>query len=164
MTLNAVGSYGFLARAHLDHALVGDLTVAAHAADVAARTQVQAAIVNDLDRRLGQVDGAVDEATRRGKTMTAMTLMADQRRQRGDLLTTRIREARTLADLQIETATVEGERGKVAADAGPIRYFSSLIGCSDEAVMRWFVLLVAVLLDPLAVALLLAATVTGRAP
>jgi hypothetical protein len=45
-----------------------------------------------------------------------------------------------------------------------VHYLSALIGIDDEVAMRWFTLLVAVLLDPLAVALLVAATATRGAP
>jgi hypothetical protein len=41
-----------------------------------------------------------------------------------------------------------------------VRYLASLLGADDETVLRWFVLLVALLLDPAAVLLLLAATRT----
>jgi hypothetical protein len=46
----------------------------------------------------------------------------------------------------------------VEADLGPVRYLAQLLGASDEHVMRWFILAVALLLDPAAVVLLLAAT------
>ena len=45
----------------------------------------------------------------------------------------------------------------VEADLGPVRYLATLIGSSDEQTMRWFILVVALLLDPAAVLLLLAA-------
>ena len=44
------------------------------------------------------------------------------------------------------------------ADLGPVRYLAKLIGAGDQDVLRWFILVVAVLLDPAAVVLLLAAT------
>jgi hypothetical protein len=46
----------------------------------------------------------------------------------------------------------------VEADEGPVRYLATLIGTTDEATMRWFILAVALLLDPAAVLLLIAAT------
>ena len=52
----------------------------------------------------------------------------------------------------------QADRAELAADTGPIRYFAALIGAGDEQAMRGFILLVSVLLDPLACALLLAAT------
>jgi hypothetical protein len=41
---------------------------------------------------------------------------------------------------------------------GPIRYLATLLGADDQNVPRWFILVVAVLLDSAAVLLLLAAT------
>jgi hypothetical protein len=46
----------------------------------------------------------------------------------------------------------------VAADLGPVRYLSVLLGSTDEDTMRWFILVVALLLDPAAVVLLYAAS------
>ena len=67
-----------------------------------------------------------------------------------------------LADLRIEKAKVDGERKAVEADLGPVRYLATLLGTTDEATMRYFILIVALLLDPAAVLLLLAATHRGQ--
>jgi hypothetical protein len=61
-------------------------------------------------------------------------------------------ESKASADLKIEKAAVEGE-----ADLDPVRYLATLIGAGNETVLRWFILGVALLLDPAAVLLLLAA-------
>ena len=63
-----------------------------------------------------------------------------------------------LTNLRIEKAKVDGERKAVEADLGPVRYLATLIGSTDEQTMRWFILVVALLLDPAAVLLLLAAS------
>jgi hypothetical protein len=52
-------------------------------------------------------------------------------------------EAKALADLKIEKAAVEGERRKVEAGLGPVRYLATLLGADNEAVLRWFILVVA---------------------
>jgi hypothetical protein len=57
-------------------------------------------------------------------------------------------EAKVLADLKIEKAAVEGERRKVEADLGPVRFLATLVGADNETVLRWFILVVALLLDP----------------
>ena len=49
---------------------------------------------------------------------------------------------------------MERERRTVEADLGPVR-------ADNETVLRWFILVVALLLDPAAVLLLLAATRAG---
>ncbi len=61
-----------------------------------------------------------------------------------------------MAALQVERATADGERRTVEADLGPVRYLATLVGQAGEVVLRWFILVVALLLDPAAVLLLLA--------
>jgi hypothetical protein len=45
MALNSVGTFGFLSRAHLAHAVTSAVTVDAKAADVAARIEAQTGVV-----------------------------------------------------------------------------------------------------------------------
>jgi hypothetical protein len=158
MALNAVGAFGYLSKAHIASALAGDLAVAGRSADVETRIVVQAGVVADIDRRLGQIDGAIEKATEKGRTTAAMKLAEEQRRTRAELAAERIREGKALATLQVEKASVDGERRKVEADLGPVRYLATLIGANDQDALRWFILAIAVLLDPAAVLLLLAAT------
>ena len=87
-----------------------------------------------------------------------MALADQQRKTRGELVAQRTSEAKTLATLQVEKAAVDGERRKVEADLGPVRYLATLVGAGDQDVLRWFILAIALLLDPAAVLLLLAAT------
>jgi hypothetical protein len=42
-----------------------------------------------------------------------------------------------VADLQTERAKIDGERKTVAAELGPIRYLTTLIGAGDQDVLRW---------------------------
>jgi hypothetical protein len=159
VALNAVGAYGFLAHAHLEHAAAGEVQIGAAGADVSARLKVQAAVLADLDKRIGQVDAAVDEAVKRGRVSGGMEIAEQQRRYRSDLVAQRRHEANALAELQVAAAGVQGKRLELAVDSGPVHYLASLVGAGDESVMRFFVLIVAVLLDPFAVLLFLAATV-----
>jgi hypothetical protein len=134
------------------------LAVGAKAADIDARIGVQAAVLADVARRLAQVDTAVEGVARRGRGAEALDLVAGQRKNRAELAAARVVEAKALAGLQVERAAVDGQRRVVEADLGPVRYLAQLIGATDEQTMRWFVLAVALLLDPGAVLLLLAAT------
>jgi hypothetical protein len=158
MALNAIGAYGFLAKAHIGHAVDGDVAAAGLAADIETRISVQSGVVSDLDRRIAQIDRAVDTATAKGRTKGAMELAADQRKARTELVAQRTTEAKTLASLQVDHAKADGARRKVEADLGPVRYLASLLGAKDEDVLRWLILAVALLLDPAAVLLLAAAT------
>jgi len=59
MALNAVGAYGFLAKAHIEHQVAGDVQINSRGADVEASLGVQAGVVADFDRRIAQIDTAV---------------------------------------------------------------------------------------------------------
>jgi len=158
MGLNVIGAFGFLAKAHIDHQVEGETAVAGRAADIEARISVQAAVVTDLDRRIAQIDKAVETATSKGRTASAMALADQQRKTRAELVAQRTNEAKTLAGLQVEKASIEGQRKVADADLGPVRYLATLLGAESETALRWFVLVVSCLLDPAAVLLLLAAT------
>jgi hypothetical protein len=158
MGLNAIGCFGYLSKAHIAHQVDGDVAITGRGADIEARLSMQVGVVGDLDRRIAQIDSAVDKATEKGRTTAAMKLAEDQRRTRSELAAERVKEGKTLATLQVERAAVEGERRKVEADLGPVRYLATLVGADDQDALRWFILAIAVLLDPAAVLLLLAAT------
>jgi hypothetical protein len=162
MALNAVGVFGFLTRAHLDHTVAMDLALADRTAEVETRLAVQAQAVGDLDRRITQIDAAIEESTRRGRPVGAMALADQTRRDRADLVVTRQRAAHSLADTQIEKAKVDALRRRAQADVGPVRYLAELIGMPStdlERTIRLLTLAVVAVLDPLAIALLLAAGV-----
>ena len=110
MSLNEVGVFGCLARAHLDHMAAVDLALADRTADAEARLAIQGQIVADLDRRIAQIDAAVEESTRLGRPVGAMTIADQKRRDRADIVAVRKREARTIASLQIEKAKIDAER------------------------------------------------------
>jgi len=158
MGLNVVGAFGFLAKAHIGHQVEGETAIGGRMAEIQGRISVQEGIVAGLDRQIAQIDNAIAKATDKGRTNAAMQLAADQKRNRADLVTERVRQGKVLADLQVEKASVEGQRKVAEADLGPVRYLATLIGAADQDVLRWFILVIAVLLDPAAVLLLLAAT------
>jgi hypothetical protein len=160
MALNAVGVFGFLTRAHLDHMAARDLALADRTADTEARLAIQNRTVADLDRRIAQIDAAIEESTRLGRPVGAMTISDQKRRDRADIVAARQREAQALAGLQIEKAKIDAQRRRAEADVGPVRYLAELIGtpATDlERPVRLLTLALVAVLDPLAVALLLAA-------
>jgi hypothetical protein len=176
MGLNVVGAFGFLAKAQIGHQVEGDVAVAGRAADVEARLSVQAEKVADITKQIADLDAArTIETPSAGNLRTASAINAqatalaaaaklraadDERRQakRTSLADKLTVEAKVLADLKIEKAKIEGDRKVAEADLGPVRYLATLIGAGDQDVLRWFILVIALLLDPAAVLLLLAAT------
>src|SRR5258708_3422464 len=158
MGLNAVGAYGFLAKAHIAAAVAGETAVAVRIAHIDGRIAEQNAALADIDRQPSQIDGAINKALEKGRTNAAMALANDQRHNRSELEVNRQAAGKVLVDLKVEKARIEGDRKTVEADLGPVKYLATLLGTDSESALRVFILVVALLLDPLAVLLLLAAT------
>ena len=91
--INAAGVYAQLVAAHVGQRGEATSAVEAQSAQLAARIEVAAHSVADLDRRPEQIDRAVEEAARRGKTNAALAAIEGQRKARAGLVDERKREA-----------------------------------------------------------------------
>jgi len=90
--------------------------------------------VADLDRRLGQIDSAIEEAAKRGKTNTALSAMEAQRRARAGLASERNEAAGTLWPPSRRNAPAWAAKGRAAeTEAAPVRYVAELLGTDTES-------------------------------
>jgi hypothetical protein len=125
--------------------------------------EVAAHTVADLDRRVGQIDVAIEEAAKRGRTNAALSAMEGQRRSRTGLVDERNREAGRARKPQAERASLAAQSRRIETEAAPIRYVAELVGAdadSDRAI-RWPIALMVLCCDPLAITLT-AATAARR--
>jgi uncharacterized coiled-coil protein SlyX len=160
--INAAGVYGRLVEAHVGVAASARSSVAERIEALDARVAAQSAAVADLDRRVAQIDNAVDESTRQGRATRALSLATQQRGTRDGLDAQRQAATATLVGLQAQRAALAGERVRVDASAGPIRYLAMIAGTEPEAAVRWLILLMVLCCDPAAIALTVAATSARR--
>jgi len=159
MLLTAVGTFGFLSRAHLEHQMAAAQAIDRDAAPLGQRITLAETLVKDIDGRIARLDEMVRVATAHGRTKIAMALVDDQSRNRGDLISQRQAAAERLSDLRVEQANVEAKRARVAGEAGPALYVAKLFGSDDtEATVRLITALLVIVLDPLAVLLTIAAS------
>jgi hypothetical protein len=98
--INAAGVYAQLVAAHVGDRGAAAASIESQDAALAARIEVAAGKVADLDRRLGQIDQAVEEAAKRGRTNATLSAIEGQRRARGSLVDERNREAGTVGSPQ----------------------------------------------------------------
>jgi hypothetical protein len=160
--INAAGVFGKLVEAHVSVAASARSRVAERIETLDARVTAQSATVADLDRRVAQIDNAVDESTRRGRVAGAMTIATQLRATRDGLDTQRQAATATLVGLQTQRAALVGERVRVEASAGPIQYLAMMTGTEPETAVRWLILLMVLCCDPAAIALTVAATSARR--
>src|SRR6266436_4787516 len=158
--INAISVYAQLVAAHIGDRGAVHSAIEMQDAALAARIEVAAHTVADLDRRLGQIDSAIEEAAKRGRTTTALAAMEGQRKARAELAGQRQREGVVLADLKAERATISAKGRQIETEAAPIRYVAELIGTDtdSERAIRWLIALMVLCCDPLAIALTAAAS------
>jgi hypothetical protein len=130
---------------------------------LAAKIDAQGHTVADLDRRVAQIDAAIEKATTLGRTNGAMAIAEDSRKARVGLVEERKREGAALVTLQTERATVAARGRQAQTEAAPIRYVAELVGIAadSEQAIRWLIALMVLCCDPLAIALT-AATAARR--
>ena len=158
--INATGVYAQLVSAHVGERGVAAAEIGTQDAELAARIEVATHVVADLDARVNQIDAAISEATRRGRTNAALAAMEGQRRTRAGLVDERNREAGSLAALKTERVSLAAEGRQAETEAAPIRYVAELVGANmdSERVIRWLIALMVLCCDPLAIALTAAAS------
>jgi len=156
--INAAGVYSQLVAAHFGDRVSATSTVETEASALAARIEVQSQTVADLDRRLGQIDAAIAEMVKRGRTAGALDAIGAQRKLRETLVSQRRHEADALADLKGEAGVIAARGRRIEVEAAPIMYVAQLLGGTTEQAIRMLILLMVLTCDPLALALTAAAS------
>jgi hypothetical protein len=162
--INAIGVYAQLVAAHVGSRSQTATLIETQDAALSARIELAAHSVADLDRRLDQIDTAIEEAGKRGKTNVALSAIEGQRKGRASLADERKREAGILATLQAERASLAAKGRHIETEGAPIRYVAELVGADSdsERAIRWLIALMVLCCDPLAIALTAAASARHR--
>jgi hypothetical protein len=159
MALTAVGTFGFLSRAHLTERAAAAEAIDRSAAPLAQQIALAESRIKDIDVRIAQLDGMVNVSTAHGHTKLAMVLVRDQAVRRGDLVAERQKVAQQLANLRIDEIGIEAQRANLSSESGPALYLANLFGSDNiEGTVRVITALLVLVLDPLAVLLTIAAT------
>jgi hypothetical protein len=169
MVLTSMGVFGFLSKAHSDQGLVsGDVTAKVAIYD----EKIKQARDNIAVARgaLTQMDAAVDQTMNRSTDERGADKAAQLRRSQGPERNRLLREIeaeqKKIQALNDERAPIAAEVRKVEAEVGPIKYIAALIYGDNadanmlERAVRWVIILIVIVFDPLALTLLLAATKT----
>ena len=169
MLMTSMGVFGFLSKAHLDQNVPsGDIQAQVQIFDDKIKTQRDN--IESARKALAQMDAAVDQTMGRSTDEKGADKAASLRRSQGKeraLLQNDITKAqKEIVSLQEQRAPLASQARKVEAEVGPIKYIAALIygDTADATVLekavRWVIILIVCVFDPLALTLLLAATKT----
>ena len=167
MLITSMGIFGFLSKAHSDQSLVsGDVIAKIAVYDEKIKTEKENI---DVSRKsLKQMDEAVDQVMGRSSDEKgadkAVAVRRGQQKERQRLLA-EISESQTrISALNEQRAPIAAEVRKVEAEVGPIKYIAALIYGDNpdinvlERSVRWVIILLVCVFDPLAIMMLLSAT------
>jgi hypothetical protein len=160
--LNAASVYSQLVQAHIGARGTLETTTATRNADAAGRIEVQQDRLSDLDKRIGQIDATISEATKRGRTKDALRSIDQQRQSRATLSKERDQAAGELANLKTRRVETSAQSKAAEVESTPLRYLAEIlnINAGPEALIRFLIAAIVACGDPFAIALL--AAVSGR--
>ncbi|CAB4163495.1 hypothetical protein UFOVP1146_110 [uncultured Caudovirales phage] len=167
MLITSMGIFGFLSKAHLDQAVpAGD--VAARVALFDDKIATEKSNIATSRTALKQMDAAVDQRMARSDdekgAERAVQIRRSQQAERTRIQKDIDASQKVITKLSEERAPIASELRKVEAEVGPIKYIAAFIyndkpdeGMLERAV-RWVIVTIVFVFDPLAIMMLLAAT------
>lgn len=163
--LTSMGIFGFLSKAHMDQTIVsGDSQAKLSLLDE--KIKIQRDNIEAARKALGQMDAQVDQRLSRSDNEQgaerAIQIRRQQLPERNKLLK-EINDAQSqIAKLNEERAPIAAENRKIEAEVGPIKYIAALIYGDNpdnnllERAVRWVIILIVLVFDPLALTLVIA--------
>lgn len=169
MLITSMGIFGFLSKAHMDQNItVGDSAAQVQILDEKIKTEQDN--ITASKQALKQMDAQVDQML--GRTTDdrganrAVQIRKNQAKERKSLQADITAAQKTISALQNERAPLAAESRKIEAEVGPIKYIAALIYGDNpdanllERAVRWVIILLVLVFDPLALILILAAEQT----
>ncbi len=164
--ITSLGIFGFLSKAHIDQGVPsGD--VAAKVALIDENIKTQRENIKANRDALSQLDAQVNNVMNKGDSEKSAVRSVQIRRQQVPERAKLQREIenynKSIASLNQERAPIASQLRKVEAEVGPLKYIAAMIyGDNPDATIleksvRWVIILIVLVFDPLAIALILAA-------
>jgi hypothetical protein len=177
MIITSMGIFGFLSKAHLDQVVpTGD--VAAQVALIDEKINNERDTIANARSLLAQLDKAVIDISNapdrevNGRVISsaerALQVRRQQARDRANLTQTIEQAQARIVTLQEEKAPFAKDLRKIEAEVGPVKYIAALIYGDNpdtnllEKAVRWVIIIIVAVFDPLAIMMLLAATESLR--
>jgi hypothetical protein len=165
MILTSMGIFGYLSKAHSDQSLVsGDVVGKIAIYDEKIKTERENIDANR--KALKQLDESVDQVMGRSSdekgAEKAVAIRRAQQKERGRLAQDIADSQKRIAGLNEERAPIAAEVRKVEAEVGPIKYIAALMYGDNpdanllERAVRWMIIMIVLVFDPLALTLILA--------
>ena len=171
MFITSMGIFGFLSKAHIDQTLVGgDNSLEIRAIDQQIEREQRR--IKDAEMVITQLDKAVEtliEYDRIRGPEGAIAVRESQRVERGSLAGIISEASDAIKRLRDDVRPLQKQQLQLEAEVGPIKYIAALFyedtnkSVLEEAV-RWVIITIIFVFDPLAVLLIICANMTLSKP
>ena len=164
MFITSMGIFGFLSRAHIEQTTIAsDNTLEIELLQSSIKRELTG--IERAEKQLNLLDGALVRYIELGAITKGLTARKEQQAERNDLTKTITESTETIATLTKNKSSLLKEQISIEAEVGPIRYIAELFyGESTQTILedavRWVIILLVLVFDPLAVLLLIAANVS----
>jgi hypothetical protein len=164
--MTSMGIFGFLSKAHMDQG-IGTGDVAAKVAMFDEKIKIQRDNISANRAMLAQMDTQVNDIMSKGDSERAVersvTIRKQQANERAKLLKDIETSNLNIQKLNEERAPIASELRTAEAEVGPIKYIAAFIYGDNpdanllERAVRWVIVLLVVVFDPLAILLVIGA-------
>lgn len=162
MCISSMGIFGFLSKAHIDQTLNINTGQADQIQIINSKVEFEKQSMADLDKQVQQIDAAISKMTDRGQAQNSLKAADQQRKNRDALVKRKEEHVQSISALTQQRIQLESSVKKLEAEVGPLKYIADMVyGKADgdqlEKAVRYVILLIVLVFDPLAVVLLIAA-------
>lgn len=164
MFITSMGIFGFLSKAHIEQTTItSDKSIEIQS--VVSAIERHKKDINRAEFSLSLLDDALKKYTELGAVTKGLNARKDQEVERNELNKSIQSSTEQIATLTKTKFGLQKEQLQIESEVGPIRYIAELIyGESSQSVLedavRWVIIIIVFVFDPLAVLLLISANIT----
>ncbi len=162
--VTSMGIFGFLSKAHLDQ-VTPTSNYTSKITLIDQRILQEERVIERAEKTLVQLDKSIEVYLENEYATRGLRERKKQKPEREELKLTIDTAMNNIDQLMLEKNTIELKQSKIEAEVGPLKYIAELIygdnakDYFDEAV-RWVIIVLIFVFDPLAVLLLIAANIS----
>lgn len=167
MFITSMGIFGYLSRAHIEQKVSLSTGVGSDITVLQNQIKIKEDLIKDLDKQIMVIDSSIDKMLEKGQAKDSLKASDSQRKKRDDLVNRKNSIITELSPLKIQMVKHNNDYKKIESELGPIKYIAEWVyGPTDEKILdktvRYVIVILILVFDPLAVFLLIAYNVSVR--
>jgi hypothetical protein len=168
MLITSMGIFGLLSKYHIEQQTMMNTGTGEQIQIIDTKLKIHTDAISGIDRQIEQINIAIEKITQSNSGRAGLTAANQQKKTRDDLIKRKQEETKLQSNLKMAKIKLESENKKLEVELGPIKYVAELIyGESSNTVIdkavRFVILIIIFVFDPLAVLLLIAFNISLNA-